>query len=120
LRIFFPWAEVAPALRRSSGRRSDVAVVRGSWLIARHHLSGPQLTTDNEQQTTHTNKRNSDMPDSTYLPSRDADLLGFAQNFNDKIKLAPTAYGLTAAMSTAFELLNNSFKDAMAALQRMR
>jgi hypothetical protein len=57
------------------------------------------------------------MPDYTYLPSRDADLLGFAENFSTKIAAAPTSFGLTALQATAFATLYDNFADAMRTLQ---
>ncbi len=54
------------------------------------------------------------MPD--YVPTRDADLLGFAENFSTKITATPTAYGLVAAQATAFATLFNAFGDAMRTL----
>ena len=56
------------------------------------------------------------MADTNYLPSREADLLGFAQNFSTKITATPTAYGLVAAQATAFATLYNNFRTAMNAL----
>lgn len=57
------------------------------------------------------------MADSSYIPSRDAELLGFAQNFSTKISAAPTAYGLTLDQATAFDTLYSDFNTAYAALQ---
>lgn len=53
----------------------------------------------------------------TYLPARDVDLQGFAQNFSTKITATPTAYGLVAAQATAFATLSAAFRTAMNALQ---
>ena len=47
-----------------------------------------------------------------YLPTREADLVTFATNFNTKIVAAPTSYGLTAAQATAFTTLFNAFSTA--------
>lgn len=57
------------------------------------------------------------MADGNYIPSREADLLGFAENFSTKITAAPTTYGLTAAQAAAFATLYTNFDDAMRALQ---
>lgn len=52
-----------------------------------------------------------------YLPSREADLLGFAQNLSTKLSATPTAYGITAAQATAFDALFDGFRNAYFALQ---
>ena len=49
-----------------------------------------------------------------YLPSREADLVTWATNFNTKIGAAPTTYGMTAAQATAFTTLFNAFKTTYA------
>ena len=50
------------------------------------------------------------MPSSTdFLPSREADLVPWTNNFDAKITLAPTSYGLTAAQATAYAALNSAF-----------
>jgi hypothetical protein len=51
----------------------------------------------------------------SFLPTADAALLAWAENFSDLITSAPTSYGLVAADATAFGLVKTSFADAMAA-----
>jgi len=57
------------------------------------------------------------MSDTTYIPSRESDLLGFAVNFATKINAAPTTYGLTAAQAAAFTGLLGAFQNTYTALQ---
>jgi hypothetical protein len=47
-----------------------------------------------------------------FLPSRDAELVTWSNNFKVKISAAPTTYGLTAAMATAYTTLHNNFVTA--------
>lgn len=56
------------------------------------------------------------MPES-YLPPREADLLGFAENFSTKLSGTPAAYGILPAQATAFAALFSSFQGAMSKLQ---
>lgn len=44
-----------------------------------------------------------------FLPSREADLVTWSNNFNTKIVAAPTTYGLTAAQATAYTVLHNAW-----------
>lgn len=53
----------------------------------------------------------------SYLPAREADLVGFAQNLSTKISATPTAYGLAAAQATAFATLFTDFRNAYFVLQ---
>jgi hypothetical protein len=53
----------------------------------------------------------------TYLPTREADLVGFADNFAAKIAVLPETFGLNSAQATAFDALAQSFRDAYAALE---
>ena len=50
-----------------------------------------------------------------FLPNRDADLLLWAQNFYSVANVAPTSYGLTAAMLTSFNALVTSYQACLAA-----
>ena len=50
-----------------------------------------------------------------YLPTREADLVNFADNFNTVIAVSPTTFGLTAGMATSFSTLNSSWSTAYAA-----
>jgi hypothetical protein len=53
------------------------------------------------------------MADSTnFLPTRESELVTWANNFNAKIKANPTQYGLTAGMATAFETLHTAWNTA--------
>ncbi len=55
------------------------------------------------------------MADTTnYLPTREADLVTWANNFNTKIAATPTAYGMTAAQATAFATLHTAWNTAYA------
>lgn len=47
-----------------------------------------------------------------YLPSREADLLNWSNNFNNVINLSPTAFGLTAGQCTVFGVLHTSWNNA--------
>lgn len=53
----------------------------------------------------------------SYIPNRDADLVGFAQNLSTKLTATPTAYGITAAQATAFDALFVSFRNAFFTIQ---
>ena len=47
-----------------------------------------------------------------YLPSREADLVTWSDNFNTLITATPTAYGLTAGQATAYTALHSAFVTA--------
>jgi hypothetical protein len=47
-----------------------------------------------------------------YLPTREADLLTWATNFNTQVAATPTAFGLTAGQATAFTALFTAFETA--------
>lgn len=49
------------------------------------------------------------MASSNFIPSRDADLVTWTNNFSSKINLTPTAYGLSAPQATAYAALNTAF-----------
>lgn len=49
-----------------------------------------------------------------YIPSRDADLLAWADNFNALITANPATYGLTAGDATAIDAAVTPFDDAYA------
>ena len=49
-----------------------------------------------------------------FLPSREADLVTWLNNFQAKITAAPTIYGLTAAMATSNGTLTTAFTTAYA------
>jgi hypothetical protein len=48
-----------------------------------------------------------------FLPSKDADLLAWSVNWSARITSTPTAYGLTAAMATAYSTLHDSFASLL-------
>src|SRR5437016_1820127 len=48
-----------------------------------------------------------------FLPSSDADLLAFAQNFSTKVTATPVPYGLVAGDATALAALVTSFTTAL-------
>jgi hypothetical protein len=48
----------------------------------------------------------------SFIPSRDALLLDWSNNFNTLITAAPTTYGLTAAQATTYGTLNTAWSDA--------
>src|SRR3954467_14819569 len=50
-----------------------------------------------------------------FLPSRDAELLQWAQNFYSVANVAPTTYGLTSAMLTSFNALVTTYQTCLAA-----
>ncbi len=50
----------------------------------------------------------------SYLPTREAELLAWANNFATLIKSTPSAYGLTEPQAAAFETLNVAFANAYA------
>lgn len=52
-----------------------------------------------------------------FVPSREADLVNFSSNFNDKIALSPTTYGLTLPQSAAYTVLHDAFVAAFNVLQ---
>ena len=47
-----------------------------------------------------------------FIPTRDALLLDWSNNFHSLIQSAPTTYGLTAAQATSYGTLNTSWSDA--------
>lgn len=49
-----------------------------------------------------------------FLPSKDADLLVWANNFSAKITATPVAYGLLAGQATAFAAILSSYSSALA------
>jgi hypothetical protein len=49
-----------------------------------------------------------------FLPSKDADLLAWAQAFSSKITATPVAFGLVAAQATAFAALLTTFSADLA------
>lgn len=51
---------------------------------------------------------------SDWLPSTDADLDSFAQNFNTLITAAPATYGLVAGDATAFDPIADAYTSALA------
>jgi hypothetical protein len=51
----------------------------------------------------------------TFLPSRDSALVAWSTNFNTLITATPTAFGLTAALATAYGSLHTAFVTAVAA-----
>lgn len=57
------------------------------------------------------------MPGTSFLPTRDADLLTFAQSASGFITATPTAYGLTAAIATAFASAVSAYQTALDAVQ---
>ena len=48
----------------------------------------------------------------TFLPTREANLVAWSNNFNTLISATPTAFGLTAAQATAYATLNSAFDSA--------
>lgn len=52
------------------------------------------------------------MATSSFLPSREADLVTWSLNFKTKITAAPTTYGLTAAQATTYGGLHDAFVTA--------
>jgi hypothetical protein len=53
----------------------------------------------------------------TFLPSGDAALLAWSNNFNTLITATPTAFGLTAALATAYGTLHTAYATALAACE---
>jgi hypothetical protein len=51
----------------------------------------------------------------SFLPNKDAALLAWSLNFSTKITATPTAYGLTAAIATAYGTLHTNYATALAA-----
>lgn len=47
-----------------------------------------------------------------FLPSREADLVTWSTNFNTRVSVAPTNFGLTAAQATAYTALHEAFVAA--------
>ena len=56
------------------------------------------------------------MPRLTYLPSRDRDLLGFANNMNAWLAANAASVGISAAQQAAFDAHTTTFANAMAAM----
>jgi hypothetical protein len=50
-----------------------------------------------------------------FLPNTDAALLAWSLNFSSKITATPTAFGLTAALATAYQTVHATFATALAA-----
>ena len=48
----------------------------------------------------------------TFLPTREANLVAWSNNFFTLISATPTAFGLTAAQATAYATLNTAFDTA--------
>jgi hypothetical protein len=57
------------------------------------------------------------MAGSSFLPDRDADLLTWAQSASAFITATPTAYGLTAAIATAFASTVTAYSTALEAVE---
>jgi hypothetical protein len=55
------------------------------------------------------------MASSGFLPTTDAALLAWSVNFNALVVATPTAYGLTAALATAYTTLHTAYATALAA-----
>jgi hypothetical protein len=53
----------------------------------------------------------------TFFPSGDTALLAWSLNFNTLITATPTAYGLTAALATAYGTLHTAYATALAACE---
>ena len=51
----------------------------------------------------------------TFFPSSDTALLAWSLNFSTLITATPTAYGLTAALATAYGTLHTAYATALAA-----
>jgi hypothetical protein len=56
------------------------------------------------------------MPDA-FIPSREAQLLAFANNFNEHIVASPTVYGLTAAQAAGYTVTFEAFQSAYGVVQ---
>lgn len=54
---------------------------------------------------------------SGFLPTKDATLLAFAQNFSTLITAAPTTYGLVVGQATALAALVTAFQTSLAACE---
>ncbi len=52
------------------------------------------------------------MPGKTYLPTREPDLLSFAQNLNSRLTGTPGAYGLAPGQVTGYTALFTAFQSA--------
>jgi hypothetical protein len=57
------------------------------------------------------------MAGTTFLPSREADLISFSKVFDAKITADPTAYGLTPDQAAAYTLLQDAFVAAWEVVQ---
>ncbi len=55
------------------------------------------------------------MANMSFLPNTDAALLAWSLNFNTLITATPTAFGLTAALATAYGTLHAAYATALAA-----
>ncbi len=53
----------------------------------------------------------------TYLPTRESQLLSFSQNMSDKLVADPAGFGLDAADATAYQATQQAFAAAYALLQ---
>jgi hypothetical protein len=51
----------------------------------------------------------------SFLPAKDSALLAWSLNFSTRITATPTAYGLTAALATAYSTVHTNFATALAA-----
>jgi hypothetical protein len=52
-----------------------------------------------------------------FIPSREASLVSWTNNFNTLVAATPTAFGLTAAQATAYTTLNTAFVNAYNVVQ---
>ncbi len=57
------------------------------------------------------------MPNSTYIPRRESDLLSFSANFNAKINADPVSLGLTVEQAAAYSDLHDALVAARSLLQ---
>jgi len=48
----------------------------------------------------------------SYIPTREADLVAWSNNFNTLINVDPTVYGLTLAQASGFDALNTAWVNA--------
>lgn len=51
----------------------------------------------------------------SFLPDRDDELLAWSVNFSTRITATPTAFGLTAALATAYATVHSNYATALAA-----
>src|SRR5688572_21699552 len=54
------------------------------------------------------------MPDLTFPPRKDADLLAWSENFDTKINASAVTYGLTAIQASAYSVLHTDFSNKYA------